>query len=136
MHVTPYLNFPGNCTEAFRFYEQVLRGKIVVLQTHGDSPMKDRFGPDWLDRVMHVQLDAGDVTLMGSDAPPEYFEKPQGFAVSLHVDGVDEAERLYAELSAGGVIRMPLQETFWTARFAMFSDRFGTPWILNVNGGT
>ena len=136
MRATPYLNFPGNCAQALRFYEKALNGKIVLLQTHGDSPMKDKFGPEWQDRVMHATLEAGELTLMASDAPPEYYQKPQGFAVSLHVDGVDEAERVYADLSAGGEIRMPLQQTFWSARFAMFSDRFGTPWIINANEGT
>jgi PhnB protein len=136
MHATPYLNFPGNCTEAFRFYERVLGGKIVALMTHGDSPMKDQFGPGWQDTVMHAHLEAGDVTLLASDAPPDHYRKPQGFAVSLHVDAVDDAERIYAALSEEGEIRMPLQETFWSPRFAMFSDRFGTPWIINMNPET
>ncbi|HYD53580.1 MAG TPA: VOC family protein [Gemmatimonadaceae bacterium] len=131
MRVTPYLNFAGNAAEAFRFYEQALGGKITFLQTHGDSPMKDHVSAEWADKVMHVTLEADGFMLMASDAPPERYEAPRGLYVSLHAKDADEAERLYAALSAQGSIEMPLQETFWTKRFAMFTDRYGTPWMIN-----
>lgn len=134
MHATPYLNFDGNCAEAFRFYERVLDGKILYLQTHGDSPMKDHVGPEWQDRVLHALLQAGDLRLMASDAPPSDYEAPRGLYVSLHVDSPAAADRIYAELSANGSVKMPLQETFWAERFAMFTDRFGTPWMINCEG--
>jgi len=134
MRATPYLNFDGTCAEAFRHYERVLGGTILYLQTHGDSPMRNNVGPEWHDRVMHALFQAGELQLMASDAPPSHYEKPSGVYVSLHLDSAAEADRIYAELSEGGEVKMPLQETFWAERFAMFSDRFGTPWMINCEG--
>ncbi|MFL5383218.1 MAG: VOC family protein [Longimicrobiaceae bacterium] len=131
MQISPYLNFDGRCAEAFRTYERVLGGKITFMQTHGDSPMRDQVGPDWHDAVMHVSLQVGDQVIMGSDAPPPHFEKPQGFSVSIVNHDPAEAERIFAGLSEGGEVRMPMQQTFWAERFGMCVDRFGIPWIVN-----
>ncbi len=129
MRLNTYLNFNGNCKEAFEFYAKRLGGKITALYTYGDSPMKG-YAPD--DAIMHVRLDVGDQVLMGSDGFGEHVETPQGFSTSIAVEDPAEAERLYAELSDGAkTIVMPLQETFWSSRFAMFVDRFGTPWMIN-----
>jgi PhnB protein len=132
MRANPYLNFPGNCAQAFKAYADVFGGTVEMEMTHGNSPMADQVGADWQDKIMHIQmkLPDGDL-LMGSDAPPMYFEKPQGFAVSLQLSDPADAERIYAALSKGGEVRMELQKTFWAERFAMFSDRFGIPWIIN-----
>jgi PhnB protein len=135
MQINTYLNFSGQCAEAFRFYERVLGGTIEFMQTHGESPMRDQTPPDWHDAVMHVSMTVGSQRLMGSDAPPQYFEKAQGFSVSIHVDEPAEAERVFSELSEGGQVRMPLQKTFWAGRFGMMVDRFGTPWIINCEKG-
>jgi PhnB protein len=131
MRLTAYLNFSGRCAEAFRVYQQVFGGELSMM-THGDSPMADQVGPEWRDAVMHALLKGDDWELMGSDAPPAYFEKPQGFGVAIQIPAAD-AERVYAALSEGGEIRMPLQQTFWASAFAMFSDRFGTPWMISSN---
>ena len=98
---------------------------------HGESPMADKVAPEWRDKVIHVHMKVGDRVLMGSDAPPQHYEKPQGFSVSLSTKDVAEAERLFKALSEGGKVRMPLQKTFWSAAFAMFTDRFGIPWMVN-----
>ena len=102
MELSPYLNFNGNCSEAFKFYENTLGGKIETLMTHGDSPMKDQVSADWRDKVMHVRLVVGNFALMGSDAPPQMFAPAQGSSVSLTVDNFAEGERIFAALSAGG----------------------------------
>jgi PhnB protein len=133
MELSPYLNFNGNCNEAFKFYEKTLGGRIEALMTHGDSPMKDRVGPEWRDKVMHVRLIVGKFALMGSDAPPDMFAPAQGSSVSLTVDTVSDAERVFAALSAGGTTQMPFQKTFWSPGFGMTVDRFGTPWMVNTN---
>jgi PhnB protein len=135
MQINAYLNFNGTCAEAFRFYEQVLGGKITMMQTHGESPMRDQVPADWHDAVMHVSLAVGDQVLMGSDAPGEYYEKPQGFSVSLQVQEAADAERIFNALAEGGRVKMPLQKTFWAGRFGMLVDRFGTPWIINGEKG-
>jgi PhnB protein len=131
MQSNTYLNFNGNCEGAFKFYEQCLGGKIVAMMTHAESPMAEQTPAEWRDKILHVQLNVGDMVLMGSDAPPEYFEKPQGFNVNLQFDDVTEAERIFSALSKDGMVKMPIQETFWAARFGMLVDRFGTPWMIN-----
>jgi PhnB protein len=133
MKLNPYLSFNGECEAAFKFYEQCLGGKIESFMTFGNSPMAEQTPPDKLDKIMHASLKVGDTVLMGSDAPPDFFEKPQGFSVSLVFDDVAEAERVYTALAENGTVQMPLQETFWAARFGMVVDRFGTPWMINCD---
>jgi PhnB protein len=133
MKLNPYLSFNGECEAAFKFYEQCLGGNIESMMTFGNSPMAEQTPPDKLDKIMHASLKVGDTVLMGSDAPPDFFEKPQGFSVSLVFDDVAEAERVYTALAENGTVQMPLQETFWAARFGMVVDRFGTPWMINCD---
>ena len=130
MKINAYLNFDGNCAEAFRFYAEVLGGKIGFLQTFAESPMAEQAPPEMRDRVLHVRLDVGDQMLLGSDAMAGRYQKPQGFAVSLIVSAT-EAARIFPALADGGTVQMPLQQTFWAAAFGMVTDRFGTPWIVN-----
>lgn len=133
MQLNPYLTFNGQCEAAFKFYEQCLGGKIVMMMTHGDSPMAEQTAEAWRDKILHAQLTIGDIVLMGSDAPPDYFEKPQGFSVNLQFEDIAETERVFQALAEGGTVRMPIQETFWAKRFGMFVDRFGTPWMVNCS---
>lgn len=132
MNLQPYLNFRGQCEEAFRFYERVLGGKIVGMHTFANSPMASQVPPEWAGKVMHVGMQVGNGMLLGSDPPPDRFHGMHGFAVCIEIEEVAEAERVYGALSEGGQIHMPLGETFWAFRFAMFVDRFGTPWMINV----
>lgn len=131
MPIDPYLLFDGRCAEAFKFYEQILGGKIEGLFTHADAPAAQPVAPDWRDKVMHIRMRVADRILMGSDAPPSHYQKPQGFSVSLSTKDVSESERLFKALSQGGAVQMPLQKTFWSVAFAMFTDRFGIPWMIN-----
>ena len=84
---------------------------------------------------MHARLAVGNFVLMGSDAPPERYEKPKGFSVSININDPSEAERLFEELSQNGTVGMPIGKTFWAERFAMLVDRFGTPWMINCEPG-
>jgi len=95
MDLTPYLNFNGTCADAFTFYAQTLNGKIVFMQTHGDSPAKDFVGADWQDKVMHARVEFGNTALMGTDAPETHYRKPQGMTVSISVSSLDEARRIF-----------------------------------------
>jgi PhnB protein len=130
---TTYLNFKGNCADAFRFYERCFGGKIEFMQTFGESPMKDSVRPEEYGLVMHVTLNVDGDTLMGSDAPPDRYEAPQGMYVSVHPKTSAEAERIFHELSVGGSVEMPFQKTFWSAGFGMTRDRFGIPWMVNCD---
>ena len=133
MRINPYLNFNGNCEEAFKLYEQVLNGKIEFMTTHGEAPGSNA-PPDFAKKIMHATLRFGDQVIMGADAPAQYYEKPQGFSICVSVGDVGEAERIFGELSPGGAVRMPLEKTFWAERFGMFTDRFGTSWMINCEG--
>jgi PhnB protein len=133
MKWNPYVTFNGNCQAAFKYYERVLNGKIDSMMTFGESPMAQHAPPGWKDKIMHARMTAGDNVLMGSDAPPDRFEKPQGASIAVHVEEAKEAERIFAALADNGRITMPLQQTFWSERFGMLVDQFGIPWM--VNGG-
>jgi PhnB protein len=133
MKLNTYLSFNDECETAFKFYEQCLGGQIESMMTYGDSPMAEQTPPEKLDKIMHASLIVGDTVLMGSDAPPNYFEKPQGFSVSLVFTDPDEAEQVFSALVENGTVQMPIQETFWAARFGMLTDRFGTPWMINCD---
>ena len=95
---TTYLNFNGNCAEAFRFYERCFGGKIEFLQTFGESPMKDSVQPDQYGLVMHVTLKVDGDTLMGSDATPDRYAQPQGITVSVTPKTYADGERIFNEL--------------------------------------
>lgn len=131
MYVTPYLNFDGQCRAAFEFYAQCLGGKIEAMMTHGEAPIADQVPEDWHDAVLHACLVSGDLTLMGSDAPSASYQAPGSMYVALHVDTPEEADRVFGALSDGGTVTMPIEETFWAARFGMLVDRFGVPWMVN-----
>jgi PhnB protein len=131
MEISPYLNFNGQCAEAFTFYAECLGGKIVMMQTFGESPMKDQVPPEFQDKVLHVRLEVGGQALMGSDAPVGRYDAPQGMSVSLSIPKASEGERIFAALSAGGRVTMPFAKTFWAAGFGMVVDRFGIPWMVN-----
>ena len=131
MQLIPYLNFDGQCKEAFDFYARVLGGKITGRMTYGDSPMCDQMPVDSRDRIMHSQLDIGDAVLMGADGPPSHGPQGTGTTLNIMVDTPADAERIFAALAEGGEVKMPLEETFWAQRWGMLVDRYGKPWMVN-----
>ena len=134
VHLDAYLFFDGNCAEAMRFYEKVLGGRIEMMQTYAGSPSAQDVAPDKANRIMHARLELDGRALMASDAISEDpFEGARGFALSLNYHSVDEGHRVFQALSDGGTVQMPMQQTFWAAAFGMLTDRFGTPWMINVN---
>jgi PhnB protein len=84
-------------------------------------------------KVIHGCLKIGDLFIMASDVPPGMYEPMKGMSVALHIDKPADAERIFRDLSQGGTVRMPLQETFWAQRYGDFIDRFGTPWLVNCS---
>jgi len=131
MQLHPYINFDGQCEAAFKLYQKVLGGKIVMMMNHGDSPMAGQVPKEWGEKILHARLEIGDMVLMGSDVPPEHHDKAQGFSISLSVADPAEAERIFKALSEKGKVSMPLRQTFWAVRFGMLVDQFGTPWMVN-----
>jgi PhnB protein len=136
VRVDPYLNFDGQCAEAFRFYEQVFDGTIEFMQSFADSPMSGGVAAEHGDRIMHARLVFDGQALLGSDAPPEMYSPPQGVYVALNVEDPARAERIFKALEEGGTVQMPFQKTFWAEGFGMLTDRFGTPWMVNCESPT
>lgn len=134
MKTIPYLNFDGDCAEAFRFYADVLDGTITGMLSHGDSPIADQVPPEWHDRILNVHLVADGVELMGCDTPPGTEAALSDTHLCLQVDSAGDVDRIFAALAAGGRVSMPVDRTFWAERFGMLVDRFGTPWMVNFEG--
>lgn len=130
MKLTTYLNYGGNCADAFRFYEKNLGGKINSMMTHGEMPGQSNVSPEMKDAVLHANITIGDTVLMASDVPPDRFQPIRSAYLCLGLDTDAEAERLFKLLSEGGEVFMPMQETFFATRFAMLRDRFGTSWMI------
>lgn len=128
MKLSVYLNYPGHCEQAFRFYEQHLGGKISMVQQHGQQPEPSRLPPDWATKVVHARVEIGDTVVMGADIPGA--EPMRSAYLTLTVATPEEAERVYALLSEGGQIFMKMEETSFAKRFAMLRDKFGTSWML------
>ena len=128
MRLDIYLNYAGNCQDAFRFYEQHLGGKILMMMTHGQGPNGANVPADQKNAILHARIQIGDTVVRGADIPKS--EPMRSAYLTLTLDSADEAERLYALLSDGGKIFMKMEKTFFADRFAMLRDRFGTSWML------
>jgi PhnB protein len=131
MKVNPYLTFNGQCEAAFKFYEQVLGGKVTFSMTWAEMPGADQYPPEAQKLIMHTTLSVGDETIMGADAPPDRYHEPKGINVSLHMKNIAEGERIFKALSENGNVTMPFQQTFWSPGFGMCVDQFGIPWMVN-----
>ena len=128
MKLDIYVNYPGTCAAAFRFYEEHLGGKITMLRSHEDQPNQASVPADWKKAILHARIEIGEAILMGADIPGA--EPMRSAYLTLRVDSAKEAERLYALLGEGGQIFMKMERTFFANRFAMLRDRFGTSWML------
>ncbi len=134
MEMNPYLSFNGQCEAAFKFYEHCLGARVGAMFRYAGTPLADQVPGDWQDKVMHGSVTIGGQELMGGDVGPANYEEPKGFSLSLQMKDTSEAERIFQELSQDGRIVMPLEKTFWAARFGMLVDRFGIPWLINCEG--
>ena len=133
MRIDPYLNFDGQCREAFEHYARVLGGRIEAMMDFAGTP--EACGgemPVAGERIVHACLRVGDAVLMGSDVPPGYPCSPGSHYVSIQVEDAAEAARIFAELSDGATVQMAFSATFWSPGFGMLLDRFGTPWMVNT----
>ncbi|CAN5787272.1 VOC family protein [soil metagenome] len=131
MQLSPYLSFNGQCEAAFKFYQQCLGGNIQAMMAWGDSPMADQVPSEWRDKIIHATLIIGETALLGADAPPDRYETPRGFSVTIQINDPAEADRIFHALAENGTVQMPIQQTFWAALFGMCVDRFGIPWMVN-----
>jgi PhnB protein len=128
--LAPYLSFNGNCREAFTHYGRVF-GAEPVFSTFGESP--GEWPEEAKGHIMHTHIDAGLIQLMASDSMPgQPTTMGSNISLSLHCDDEAQQDRLFAALSEGGQVTMPLENTFWGARFGMCTDKFGVHWMLNL----
>ena len=131
MKASTVLSFKGDCEAAFKFYEEHLGGQPGPIFRYAGSPMADSVPEEWGDKIMHGSIVVGDLLLMGSDVLMKQYEEPKGFSLSLQMSDTAEAERIYNALVPSGTVLMPLEKTFWAARFGSVVDRFGIPWLIN-----
>ena len=130
MQLNPYLSFDGQCEAAFKLYERCFGGKIECMMTYDSRPGEYPVAAEWQKKILHATLRVGDQVLMGADAFPDRYQKPQGFSVTLGLKDQAEAERIFKALAERGTVEMALQETFWAVRFGVLVDRFGIPWTI------
>ena len=128
MKLDIYVNYPGHCEKAFRFYEQHLGGKITGMTTHAQQSNAVNIQDDWKNAILHARIEIGNTVLMGADVRGA--EPMRSAYLSLRLDNAQEAERVYALLSEDGQVFMKMEETFFASRFAMLRDKFGTSWML------
>jgi PhnB protein len=128
----PYLNFGGNCAEAFTRYQQIFGGDLVLLKMSNMPEGAPTVPAEAAHLIMHAALTVGDGLLMASDSPPGEFKGIDGAWVNFSTADVGEAERVFKELSDGGQVTMPLGETFFSPMFGLCADRFGVLWMVNT----
>jgi PhnB protein len=132
---TIYLFFKGNCLEAMTHYANTLGGSIHDVFRNGDAPDPQSRMPGGDELVMNLAMRIGKSVVMASDCPENMYEPPQGFRITLAAPSLAEFDRLHAALAREATsVAMPPGETFWAERFAMFNDRYGTPWMLMFEG--
>ncbi len=129
-----HLVFSGTCNEAFAFYEKTVGIQRIMTMTFGEAPPGSPVPEGAKDLVMHTAMKLGSLVLMGCDAPPGRKQFMGGFQISLSIADEADVKRLFAELSEGGSVQMPVQETFWSPMFGMCTDKFGVEWMVGVPG--
>lgn len=134
MNLDVYLNYPGNCKDAFQFYEKHLGGKITMMMTHGEGPFAAGLPAEQRNAILHARMELGGTVVMGADIPNS--EPMRSAYLTLSADSEKEAEDVYALLGEGGQIFMKMEKTFFANRFAMLRDRFGTSWMLLHEGAS
>ena len=130
--IVPYINFKDNAKEALAFYSKALNGQVLFSQTYGESPMECK--PEDKNKIMHASFKAGDLMLMASDANDK-FPVQEGNIISLSLNFKDDESitNTFNALAEGGDPIMPLQDTFWGAKFGMLKDKFGVHWMFNYD---
>lgn len=130
MKLNTYLNYGGNCEEAFRFYEKHLGGKVLMMMKYKDQPDPKNVPPGAENLILHASMSLGETEIMAADMPPGRFQPMRSAYLALSLQSAEETERIYALLTEGGEVFMPMQETFFALRFGMMRDRFGTSWMV------
>lgn len=130
MRVEPYLFFDGRCEQALEFYKKAVGARVEALIRYKENPEPKYNPPDSDEKVMHGLMRIGDAVVMVSDGNCAGKPSFSGFSLTLNARNAEEAKRLFAALSEGGKVEMPLGETFFAESFGMLADRFGVGWMV------
>jgi len=130
---TAYLQFDGRCAEALAFYAEVLGGRVIMMSKYSDAPPNSAMPPVPAHWIMHGRLSwPHGGMLMGSDGGMEPYAGIKGVGLNVNCADVAQGEKVFHALAAGGTVKMPFSATFWSPGFGMLVDRFGVPWMVNV----
>ncbi len=129
MQITPYLYFKGSCEAALEFYELCGLGKIKELRRYEGTPMAERNGAAWRDKVLHSVFEGPGIRLCASDGPDS--EPMKGCAIFIQHDDLDAAAALFFALSAAGRVTVPFKMQLWGEHYGNFTDRFGVQWAVS-----
>lgn len=134
MSMNIYLAFDGNCQEAFDFYRSIFGGDFSEVQTFAKAPPEMGVAEADKDRIMHISLPIGSSVLMGSDSPAAFGPPPvvgNNFSIAIEGKSKEHCNEICTKLSAGGTLKMPMEETFWGAYFGRWTDKFDINWMIN-----
>jgi len=133
MQLQPYVFFYGRCEEALEFYKKAIGGEYEVSRFEG-SPMADDVPADFRNKIMHATFNGPGFSFMASDGQPGKSIDADAGNISLSLGSSDEEEmrRVFAALSEGGKVLMPIKDTFWGSKFGMLVDRFGNEWMVTA----
>jgi PhnB protein len=134
MRFTPHLYFKGNCESALQFYEACGLGKIQELRRFAGTPMAERDGGAWRDKVLFAVFEGQGLRLCAGDGADS--EPMKGCAILMESDDPDAAKALFDKLSAGGRVTVPFQKQFWGDHYGNFTDAFGVQWAMNSRAKT
>ena len=133
MKVQAYVNFDGCCEAALEFYKKSIGAEVTSLMRWKESPdaaMKPP--PGYEEKIMNAAFRIGETDLMADDGMCEKTAEFKGMTLAIGVADDAEAKRVFTALGEGGNVTMPLAKTFWTSSFGMLTDKFGVPWMVNV----
>lgn len=131
LEIEPYIFFYGKCEEALNFYKGIFGGEITSIMRMKEAPPEMPSPPNWADKIMHANFKAGSVKFMASDGRPDTPNVDGNISLSLATSDEAEATKVFDKLSAGGEVSMPMQDTFWNAKFGVVKDKFGIEWMVN-----
>jgi len=140
--INVYLNFNGNCEEAFQFYGTIFKTTNKGIYRYSDMPADPNMPPlseADKNKVLHTAIPINDsVLLMGADVVEGFGGKlTYGNSTYIMLDVASAAEsRMYFDALSKDAqkLEMDLGETFFAERFASLQDKYGIYWMIHFEG--
>src|SRR5271166_1426719 len=133
LELESYLFFYGKCEEALNFYKGIFGGQVSSIMRMKEAPPEMPSPPNWGDKIMHSRFESPSVKFMASDGRPDTVNTDGNIALSLSTRDEAEGTRVFNKLSEGGTVDMPMQDTFWGAKFGVLKDKYGIEWMVNCD---